>query len=174
MSNAKIVKSFSLATLFSVVVFGFSIPLPAKAQSLQRFGNFQKPGNNGSVSCDTFCGAAKANGQPVWGDRIGINIGSDQPKGAAGICECRQPSKANQSCMPSSDGSRMYCSPAAIFVKHGNNGTVSCDTYCRGSQWGQVGTCVASFDNKNGTGRDGNYLPGFLDGAELTCTCVKR
>jgi Peptidase_C39 like family len=115
--------------------------------------SFQKPGNNGSVSCNTFCGAAKANGQPVWGDIIGVNIGSNQPKGAAGICECAQASN--------------------LFVKHGNNGTVTCDTYCRGSQWGQVGTCVASFDNKNGSGRDGNYLPGFLNGPELTCTCVK-
>ena len=35
MSKAKIVQSFSLATLFSIVAFGFSIPLPAKAQSLR-------------------------------------------------------------------------------------------------------------------------------------------
>jgi hypothetical protein len=35
-----------------------------------------------------------------------------------------------------------------VFAKTGNNGTVSCDTYCAGSSWGQVGTCVAA--NLNG------------------------
>ena len=35
MSKARIVQSFSLATLFSMVAFGLSIPLPAKAQSLR-------------------------------------------------------------------------------------------------------------------------------------------
>jgi hypothetical protein len=114
---------------------------------------FDKPGNNGSVSCATFCGAVRANDQPVWGDKAGINVGSNQPLGASGVCSCAQ-------------------SPD-FFVKKGNNGTVTCNTYCRGAQWGRVGTCVASFDNKNGTGRDGNYLPGFLNGPELTCSCAK-
>jgi hypothetical protein len=31
-----------------------------------------------------------------------------------------------------------------VFVKGGNNGSVSCDTFCAGSQWGPVGTCVGS------------------------------
>jgi hypothetical protein len=114
---------------------------------------FDKPGNNGSVSCATFCGAVNANRQPVWGDKVGVNVGSNQPVGSAGVCKCAQ-------------------SPD-FFIKKGNNGTVSCNTFCSGSQWGQVGKCVASFDNKNGTGQDGNYLPGFLNGLELTCTCVK-
>jgi hypothetical protein len=35
-----------------------------------------------------------------------------------------------------------------VFKKPGNNGSVSCDTFCAGSQWGTVGTCVAS--NLNG------------------------
>ena len=122
--------------------------------SIQHTGErFDKPGNNGSVSCATFCGAVRANGQPAWGDKVGVNVGSNQPVGAAGVCSCAQ-------------------SPD-FFVKKGNNGTVTCNTYCRGSQWGRVGTCIASFDNKNGTGRDGNYLPGFLNGPELTCSCAK-
>ncbi len=31
-----------------------------------------------------------------------------------------------------------------VFAKGGNNGSVSCDTFCAGSQWGTVGTCVGS------------------------------
>jgi hypothetical protein len=31
-----------------------------------------------------------------------------------------------------------------VFAKGGNNGSVSCDTFCAGSQWGPVGTCVGS------------------------------
>lgn len=136
---------------------GWGIDLPVSLESTAKSPTvgerFDKPGNNGTVSCAIFCGAVRANGQPVWGDKVGVNVGSSQPVGAAGVCSCAQ-------------------SPN-LFVKKGNNGTVTCDTFCRGSQWGQVGTCVASFDNKNGTGRDGNYLPGFLNGPELTCTCVK-
>jgi hypothetical protein len=114
---------------------------------------FDKPGNNGSVSCSTFCGAANVNNQPVWGDRIGLNVGSEQPVGEAGVCQCAQSS--------------------ALFIKEGNNGTVNCDTFCQGSEWGQVGRCVACFDNENNVGGDCNYLPGFLGGSELTCTCVQ-
>ncbi len=33
---------------------------------------------------------------------------------------------------------------AKTFVKGGNNGTVSCDEYCNGTQWGTSGTCVAA------------------------------
>ena len=114
---------------------------------------FDKPGNNGSVSCSTFCSAVRADGQPVWGGKVGINVGSETPSGAAGVCSCA-------------------ASPA-FFVKKGNNGTVTCDTFCRGSQWGEVGRCVGCFDNKNGTGQGCNYLPGFLEGPELTCSCVR-
>ena len=34
-------------------------------------------------------------------------------------------------------------------VKSGNNGTVSCDTYCRGGWQGWQGTCYAAIDNDN-------------------------
>ena len=56
-----------------------------------------------------------------------------------------------------------------VFRKYGNNGTESCDTYCRGSGWpGGVGTCLAA---KIATG----YIscataPGF--GANPSCMCA--
>jgi hypothetical protein len=36
-----------------------------------------------------------------------------------------------------------------LFQKSGNNGTVSCDTFCQGAQWGQTGSC---FGGKTGSG----------------------
>ena len=53
------------------------------------------------------------------------------------------------------------------FTKHGNNGTVSCDTFCAGSQWGPVGTCVGA----SAPDFPCNQAPGFLN-AQLTCECV--
>lgn len=89
---------------------------------------FNKPGNNGTVSCNTFCGAAQASEQAVWGSEIA-------------------------SCVRGR---------AALFVKHGNDGTVSCNTYCQGAQWGDVGTCVAGFNNKRGVGAECSTTPGQL------------
>ncbi len=31
----------------------------------------------------------------------------------------------------------------SLFIKEGNNGTVSGDTYCKGAEWGRVGFCIA-------------------------------
>jgi hypothetical protein len=45
-------------------------------------------------------------------------------------------------------------STISVFAKGGDNGTASCDTYCNGSQWGAVGSCVAAY-NKGG----GVYWP---------------
>ncbi|MDX2255632.1 MAG: DUF4157 domain-containing protein [Pseudanabaenaceae cyanobacterium bins.39] len=131
---------------------GIDLPISLK-KPLSIGERFDKPGNNGTVSCDTFCGAVNVNNQPVWGSKVGVNIGSRQPEGASGVCQCAQ----------SSD----------FFTKKGNNGTVTCDTFCSGSQWGQVGMCIASFDNRNGTGQGCDYLPGFLGGSELTCSCSR-
>ena len=31
-----------------------------------------------------------------------------------------------------------------LFEKTGNDGSVSCDTYCQGAEWGKQGACVAA------------------------------
>lgn len=61
------------------------------------------------------------------------------------------------------------------FVKHGNNGTVSCNTFCAGSQWGndQVGTCASAFNTKYGQSTVCGDVPGDLGGPELTCSCFQ-
>jgi hypothetical protein len=76
------------------------------------------------------------------------------------------------------------CKPSggSAFTKHGNNGTVSCDTYCRGVQWGETGTCVGSSLQTNASvtlggasvsyDADCSIKPGFLDNAaEMACVC---
>lgn len=54
----------------------------------------------------------------------------------------------------------------ADFIKHGNNGTVNCNTFCAGAQWGPVGPAKsAALLNL-----PCNQTPGFLN-AELSCFC---
>jgi len=56
-----------------------------------------------------------------------------------------------------------------VFAKPGNNGSVSCDTFCAGSQWGTVGTCV-------GANLTGVYIacatnPGVTNASVGICWC---
>jgi hypothetical protein len=58
------------------------------------------------------------------------------------------------------------------FLKGGNNGTVSCDTFCMGATWGQVGVCM-------GGGKDtvsGNYQTCSTNlgvgTADIVCICA--
>jgi hypothetical protein len=55
------------------------------------------------------------------------------------------------------------------FVKHGDNGTASCETYCQGAQFGQTGVCLAA--QQNGQSIDCLTAPGLITGGELTCLC---
>jgi hypothetical protein len=54
------------------------------------------------------------------------------------------------------------------FLKHGNNGTVNCATYCAGSQWGQVGRCLGVVIDHFPCGQRMGFLP---YGAEDLCSC---
>lgn len=55
------------------------------------------------------------------------------------------------------------------FKKHGNNGTVSCDTFCNGNQWpGGTGNCLSA--SQNGTDVPCDSAPGGT--GELTCLCA--
>jgi hypothetical protein len=60
------------------------------------------------------------------------------------------------------------------FVKVGNNGTVSCDTYCGGSQWaGGVGRCISASLSENSNVLSCSTVPGLLaPGAQLLCQCT--
>lgn len=42
------------------------------------------------------------------------------------------------------DGTAAKLGGGKMFAKGGNNGTVSCATYCEGSKWGETGSCVAA------------------------------
>ncbi len=76
-----------------------------------------------------------------------------------------------------SDCSELEASPVfsgSDFVKHGNNGTVSCNEFCVGSQWGddQVGTCASAV--LEGSPVSCSHVPGLLGGPELTCNCYQN
>ncbi len=60
------------------------------------------------------------------------------------------------------------------FEKHGNNGTVSCKSFCAGPQWGRAGSCVVGRRTSDGLTFGCDAVPGLVpNGAELTCQCVE-
>lgn len=69
---------------------------------------------------------------------------------------------------------------AKIFLKDGNNGTVSCGEYCADSQWGnRAGGCIGtiSFDDAWYNPYDCNEVVGAIDGVDsplhpVKCICV--
>jgi hypothetical protein len=60
------------------------------------------------------------------------------------------------------------------FGKAGNNGTVSCETFCAGSQWdGGTGRCVGAILREENYPLSCSAVPGLLtNGAHLICQCV--
>jgi len=130
-------------------------------------GEFVKNGNNGTVSCDIFCGAAIGD-SPVWGGQIGYcksAVNEDTKKSTSCNSVPGLLSPKQLTC---------FCESENAFIKHGNNGTVSCDTFCQGSRWGGgIGTCVAAWDTKADANVSCQDTAGpFLKGPnELTCTC---
>jgi hypothetical protein len=131
-----------------------------KLDALASLPNFEKRGNNGTVSCDTYCEGA------TWGETgpcvEAVDLASQrrmacedvrglQPQGVA--CTCARPLR-----------------------KAGNNGTVSCDTFCEGATWGAVGVCVDAWRSE-GSGREGDGgmrcddVPGMGPGG-VTCGCA--
>lgn len=59
-----------------------------------------------------------------------------------------------------------------IFQKPGNNGTVSCDTFCAGAGWGRTGKCVSG--NQQGKGTiDCSVVAAAVEGSlqNVTCAC---
>ena len=120
-------------------------------------GGFAKGGNNGTVSCTTFCTGLWGNnwgtcasggvGGYIVGKSTAGNVTCDQvvsPAGSSNItCFC-QPYAAPPA------------QPANTFNKGGDNGTQSCANYCTntGGTWpGGAGACVAADASYNGHGQ---------------------
>jgi hypothetical protein len=74
-----------------------------------------------------------------------------------------------------------------VFKKSGNNATVTCDTFCKGPQWGRVGSClrtefegVTSLEIKGNEFQPGCFetLPSFKlplpAGSQLACYCTAK
>ena len=122
---------------------------------------FDKDGNNGTVSCNAFCAGAQ------WGNKAGTCTGGNLNTSPSFSCS------TVVGFIPSTLGVDVVCHCAG-FNKDGNNGTVSCGTFCAGSQWGRVGTCSTG-GNLNGSPNIGcntavGLLPSAL-GADVLCHC---
>jgi hypothetical protein len=119
--------------------------------------DFEKPGNNGTTSCHNFCEGAQ------WGE-VGFCVGAWRTDTNERVTCSTVPGYLN--------GHGLACECARGFVKPGNNGTVSCNTFCAGGQWGPVGICVGALreDTQQRLGCD--VVPGLLSASQLTCHCV--
>lgn len=143
----------------SVIMTAFAF-LATSAQSAQ----FRKNGNNGTVSCYTFCGAVNGT-KARWGSRYGYcKKAVDEYREYTVSCS-RVPGL-----LPNSKQLTCYCNDS-VFIRHGNNGTVSCDNFCRRNIDGISGKCVASVNTTNGAVVPCNKATGYLGEPELTCTC---
>jgi V8-like Glu-specific endopeptidase len=106
-----------------------------KAVSLP-IASFTKNGNNGTVSCNQFCG------------------GRDWAGGVGSCVRAHAPSLGTISCSSSPGelhGEQLTCECLQDgFSKPGNNGTVSCQQFCLGDIWGEVGNCLAAYETDTG------------------------
>jgi hypothetical protein len=121
---------------------------------------FTKNGNNGTVSCNTYCAGA---GWP-GGTGVAASARREDTKQQVSVAEV-------PGLLP--NAKQLTCSCYVPFVKHGNNGTVSCDTYCAGAGWpGGEGGCVNAVRQDTHESLACDAAPGLLpQAAELTCTC---
>lgn len=116
---------------------------------------FSKPGNNGTVSCSRFCTGP-------WGGGTGACTAAVRMDNAAAISCDEAPGLIGA-------GLACHCTPA--FNKAGNNGTVSCSTYCNGANWGGgTGPCAAAYRGDNNQPLDCNTVQGFSPQG-TTCFC---
>jgi hypothetical protein len=131
----------------------------ATSSIAQSSGPFTKTGDNGTVSCTTYCGGSQ------WAGGVGTCTSAfSNDSGRAIDCNA----------VPglSAAGLTCNCNAGTTFVKSGNNGTVSCSTYCGGSQWsGGVGACVSASRNDTHAAIDCGAVAG-LSGAGVSCTCT--
>ena len=133
---------------------------------------FKKDGNNGTISCNTYCGKVKADGTPEWGAKTGVCVDAKNESTGKNVSCDTVPGLIQ-------DGKQLTCYCDDRFTKGGNNGTVSCDTYCGKvkadgtPEWGdKTGACVEAKNESTGQSVSCDTVPGLIqDGKQLTCTC---
>jgi hypothetical protein len=119
--------------------------------------DYIKYGNNGTVSCNTYCEGS------TWGE-VGLCSGAVRSDTGARITCWGVPGLM-------SSPNTLLCECQRGRIKPGNNGTVSCDTFCAGSQWGPVGACVGAVRSDTGQRTKCSTVPGLLTSSQLTCLC---
>lgn len=102
---------------------------------------FVKNGNNGTVTCNTFC-----NG-PKWEGKVGVcKVGYDNLAGQLIGCNDGPIKRYSNSLLGNVSCTCMEIS--GVHIKTGNNGSVTCDTFCRGYWHDWSGGCLYGWDNK--------------------------
>lgn len=153
----------------SLTIGNFSTPWNANLSSLDiEFANyfyphrFTKDRNNGTVSCNTYCGAVNGH-KVVWGNEPGYCVKARrEDNGSAVNCD--------SSAGPLSGSKQLTCfCDSGIIVRHGNNGTVTCEEFCKRTNE----KCVAGWNTVTNANRHAtcDHLAGDLKGPEVTCTC---
>lgn len=117
----------------------------------------KKTGNNGSVDCNTFCAESRFGqvgcSRCDWSYNHSINR-----QAPCGVTQATPGNLVNVSC---------YCSGCGDYVdKKGNNGSVDCDTYCKGD-W-QGWTC----DSCRGAWYDGRRSCTGETPSGVICWCA--
>lgn len=129
-------RAFLLVAVTLLLVFPWCL-VPFVGQPSAYAQEFTKGGNNGTATCSEYCSnqwgawgryGVCVKGHIDTGPKAGRDISCDERPGVGNFTQC--------SCQPS---------PSA-FEKGGNNGTVSCNDYCKnnGFDWGQYGDCVGA------------------------------
>ena len=115
-------------------------------------------GNNGSVSCNTYCATG-------WNNEASLGSQCVAAKRADGLAA---------SCDDSTYPVGLSCQcQAADYVTHGNNGTVSCDAYCEGGTNNEIpkgSTCVSATNGRwdgSAVGLNCTSVPG----TSINCGC---
>ncbi len=125
-------------------------------------GTFTKIGNNGTVSCNIYCGAVNRAGEAIWEDRTGYCVVAKDRSGESVSCNAVLGLGERQICL---------CA-VGIDVLHYNNGTVSCAEFCERKNL----LCVAAWNNETNSNNDARcsfVKPAGSDMiSELTCSCL--
>jgi len=137
--------------------------------------SFEKHGNVGFKSCNAWCADPAI--APGVGACLSATRNSDHQ---SVVCNAvlRQPMHHTNG--EGGHGPAVFeklvctCVAQSPFTKHGDNGTVSCDAFCFGSQWaGGTGACSSATRMDNNQNIACSTVPGLLPAAkELTCSCV--
>ncbi len=159
--------------------------------------NYEKHGNNGTASCETYCAGTQGGPAGSCGQGVITHVPCSQPIGqlangsdlqctcqGATSCSatlCTSPANGFRSCkggacsFDCNDGYAICetgcCKSPPAFLKYGNNGTQSCDGYCAGAQWGPTGTCVGGQALDVPCSQATGY---FTNQSGLMCTCTNN